>query len=230
MRSQVLSTARPVAVALVALLVAPPAFARTVRCESRDYRHTYCPVPTYGDVQLRNERSRSACFYGRSWGYDHRGIWVDRGCRADFAVDEGRRGSYSGYGGYRDYDYDDRNRNDGSKAGAAVAGVALGAAIAAAIVASKNKNRQDDRDVVPSWLVGRFEGYNTEQHADVAMQVSPSGTVTGYLPGGEQLHGTYRDGRVEFSGVLFDVEKTGSGFTLTQRDDRNNVVVYHRDR
>ena len=62
------------------------------------------------------------------------------------------------------------------------------------------------------------------------MQISPSGTVTGYLPGGEQLHGTYRDGRVEFSGVVFDVEKTGSGFTLTQRDDRNNVVVYHRDR
>jgi hypothetical protein len=227
MRSLVLSTARPVAVALVALLAAPPAFARTVRCESRDYRHTYCPVSTYGDVQLRNERSRSACYYGRSWGYDHRGIWVDRGCRADFAVDEGRRGSYSGYGGYDSYD---RDRNDGSKAGAAVVGVALGAAIAAAIVAGKNKNRQDDRDVAPSWLVGRFEGYNTEQHADVAMQVSPSGTVTGYLPGGEQVHGTYRDGRVEFSGVLFDVEKTGSGFTLTQRDDRNNVVVYHRDR
>jgi hypothetical protein len=35
---------------------------------------------------------------------------------------------------------------------------------------------------------------------------------------------------VEFSGVLFDLEKTGSGFTLTQRDDRNNVVVYHRVR
>jgi len=230
MRSLVLSTARPVAVALATLLVAPPAFARTVRCESRDYRHTYCPVPTYGDVQLRFERSRSACYYGRSWGYDHRGIWVDRGCRADFAVDEGRRGSYSGYGGYRDYGSYDRDRNDGAKAGAAVAGVALGAAIAAAIVASKNKNRQDDRDVAPSWLVGRFEGYNTEQHADVSMQISPSGTVTGYLPGGEQVHGFYRDGRVEFSGVLFDVEKTGSGFTLTQRDNRDNVVVYHRDR
>lgn len=230
MRSQVLSTARPVAVALVALLVAPPAFARTVRCESRDYRHTYCPVPTYGDVQLRNERSRSACHYGRSWGYDHRGIWVDRGCRADFAVDEGRRGSYSGYGGYRDYGYDDRNRNEGSKAGAAVAGVALGAAIAAAIASSKHHSRQDDRDAVPSWLVGRFEGYNTEQHADVAMQVSPSGSVTGYLPGGQQVYGTYRDGRMAFGGVDFDVEKTGSGFTLTQRDDRNNVVVYHRDR
>jgi hypothetical protein len=227
MRSLVLSTARPVAVALAALVAVPPAFARSVRCESQDYRYRYCPVPTYGDVQLRNERSRSACYYGRSWGYDHRGIWVDRGCRADFAVDEGRRGSYSGYGGYDSYD---RDRNDGSKAGAAVVGVALGAAIAAAIVAGKNKNRQDDRDVAPSWLVGRFEGYNTEQHVDVAMQVSPSGTVTAYLPAGQQAHGSYQDGRMVFGGVEFDVEKTGSGFTLTQRDDRNNVVVYHRDR
>jgi hypothetical protein len=227
MRSLVLSTFRPVAVALAVLLAVPPAFARTVRCESREFRYNYCPVQTYGNVTLRYEMSRSSCQFGRGWGYDHRGIWVDRGCRAEFAVDEGRRGSYSGYGGYGGYD---RDRDSGSKAGAAVAGVALGAAIAAAIVASKNKNRQDDRDLVPSWLIGRFEGYNTEAHADVAMQISPSGTVTGYLPGGEQAHGTYRDGGVEFSGVLFDLEKTGSGFTLTQRDDRNNVVVYHRDR
>jgi hypothetical protein len=156
---------------------------------------------------------------------------VDRGCRADFAVDEGRRGSYSGYGGYRDYGYDDRDRkNDTSKVGAAVAGVALGAAIAAAIASSKHTNRQDDRDVAPNWLVGRFEGYNTEQHADVAMQISPSGAATASLPGGQQVYGAYRDGRMVFDGVDFDVEKTGSGFTLTQRDDRNNVVVYHRDR
>jgi hypothetical protein len=230
MRSLVLTTVRPVAVVLATLFVVPPAFARNVTCQSRDYRYTYCPVPTYGDVQLRNERSRSACYYGRSWGYDHRGIWVDRGCRADFAVDEGRRGSYSGYGGYRDYGYDDRSRHDGSKAGAAVAGVALGAAIAAAIASSKHTNRQDDRDVAPNWLVGRFEGYNTEQHVDVAMQVSPSGAATATLPAGQQVYGTYRDGRMVFDGVDFDVERTGSGFTLTQRNDRNNVVVYHRDR
>lgn len=224
MRSLVLSTARPVAAVMAALLVAPPAFARTVRCESKNYQYTYCPVPTYGDVQLRTELSHSACQYGRGWGFDHRGIWVDRGCRAEFAVDEGRRGHYSGY------DYYDRDRDSGSKGSAAAAGVVLGAAVAAAILAGKNKHRQDDRDVVPSWLVGRFEGYNTEHHVDVAMQVSPSGAVTGYLPGGQQAHGSYRDGRVVFPDAEFDVEQTGSGFTLTQRGDRNNVIVYHRDR
>ena len=222
MRSLVLSTVRPVAVGLAVLLAVPPAFARTIRCESWGSRYTYCPVQTYGNVTLRHELSRYSCQYGRGWGYDRHGVWVDRGCRAEFAVDEGRRGSYSGY------DYGDHDR--GSKGATAAAGVVLGAAIAAAIIASKNKNRQDDRDVVPNWLVGRFEGYNTEQHADVAMQVSPSGTVTGFLPGGQQVHGSYQDGRMAFSGVDFDVEKTGSGFTLTQKDDRSNVVVYHRDR
>jgi hypothetical protein len=224
MRSLVLSTARPVAAVLAVLLAVPPAFAREVRCESRDHRYTYCPVQTYGDVTLRNERSHEACFYGRSWGYDHRGIWVDRGCRADFAVDEGSRGRYSGY------DYYDRDRDSGSKGSAAAAGVVLGAAVAAAILAGRNKHRNDDRDVVPSWLVGRFEGYNTEAHADVAMQISPSGTVTGHLPNGQQVYGSYRDGRILVQGFEFDVERTGSGFTLTQRDDRNNIVVYHRDR
>jgi hypothetical protein len=221
MRFVVVSTVRPVAVVLAVLLAVQPAFARTVRCESRNYRYTYCPVQTYGNVSLRYEYSRYSCQYGRGWGYDHRGIWVDRGCRADFAVDEGRRGSYSGY------DYDDHKHD---KAAAAAAGVVLGAAIAAAIVASRNKNRHDDRDEAPNWLVGRFEGYNTEAHADVALQVSPSGTVTAFLPGGQQTHGDYRDGRLVFGDVEFEIEQTGSGFTLTQRSDRSNVVVYHRDR
>jgi hypothetical protein len=218
---------RPLAVALAALVAVPPSFARTVRCESRDFRYTFCSVSTYGDVRLRWERSSSACRYGRSWGYDHRGIWVDRGCRADFAVDEGSRGRYSGY------DYYDRNSRDhdsNAKVGAAAGGALLGAAIAAAIIANKQKAHADDRDTTPNWLVGRFEGYNTQYRTDVAIQVSPSGTVTAFLPEGQKASGTYVDGRIVFGAEEFDVEKTGGGFTLTQRSDRNNVVAYHRDR
>jgi len=33
------------------------------------------------------QNSDSPCQQGYSWGYDREGIWVDRGCRADFAVD-----------------------------------------------------------------------------------------------------------------------------------------------
>ena len=227
MRAAVLSIARPVAVVLVALLGASPLFARTVRCESRDYRYRYCPVTTYGDVRLRSELFGASCRYGRSWGYDQRGIWVDRGCRAEFTVDEGRRGSYSGWDHDRDWD---RDRNSGKNTAIAAGAVVLGAAVAAAIVANKNKHREDDRDSVPNWLVGRFEGYNTQYRADVAIQVSPSGTVTGNLPGGERLNGNYNDGKISFPGAEFTVEQTGSGFTLTQVGDRENVTVYHRDR
>jgi hypothetical protein len=29
---------------------------------------------------------RAACRQNETWGYDSRGIWVDRGCGADFEV------------------------------------------------------------------------------------------------------------------------------------------------
>jgi len=31
-------------------------------------------------------RSEAPCVFGQTWGFDDRGVWVDRGCRADFAV------------------------------------------------------------------------------------------------------------------------------------------------
>ena len=36
------------------------------------------------------QRSESPCREGYSWGSDGRGVWVDHGCRADFAVEGGR--------------------------------------------------------------------------------------------------------------------------------------------
>jgi hypothetical protein len=59
---------------------------RTVRCESGDKRYTYCRVRVPSYAELVRQRSSAACSYGRTWGYDSRGIWVDKGCRGDFAV------------------------------------------------------------------------------------------------------------------------------------------------
>ena len=42
---------------------------------------------TRGGVRLMKQRSDSPCNQGYSWGFDRGGVWVDRGCRADFAVD-----------------------------------------------------------------------------------------------------------------------------------------------
>lgn len=56
-----------------------------VSCASNG-RRTYCAAQTGGGVLLLRERGGSECRQGYSWGYDQRGIWVDRGCRADFEV------------------------------------------------------------------------------------------------------------------------------------------------
>ena len=60
--------------------------ARTFYCASNDYGFHGCLVNTFGGVRLIRQRSESPCVFGQTWGYDDRGVWVDRGCRADFAV------------------------------------------------------------------------------------------------------------------------------------------------
>jgi hypothetical protein len=60
--------------------------AGTINCSSDDGgRHT-CSADVRGGVELANQRSGSACQQGYSWGTDQNGIWVDHGCRADFAI------------------------------------------------------------------------------------------------------------------------------------------------
>jgi Protein of unknown function (DUF3011) len=71
----------------------------TIACNSDDMRRHSCAVDTRGGVQLVRQNSQSPCTEGRSWGTDSQGIWVDDGCRADFAVGERR-------------DYRDQNRNE----------------------------------------------------------------------------------------------------------------------
>lgn len=73
-------------------------------CESHEGRTRYCPADIRGGARLVYQRSRSACIEGRSWGWDRRGVWVSRGCRAEFVV-FGRA-----YG--RDRDWDDRYDRD----------------------------------------------------------------------------------------------------------------------
>ena len=60
-----------------------------VSCSSDNGGRNYCPVNTGNGVQLVNQRSGSPCVQGQTWGFDARGIWVDRGCRADFQVSYG---------------------------------------------------------------------------------------------------------------------------------------------
>ncbi len=83
-----------------------------IRCESRNQDRTYCTADTRGGVRLIRQISDADCVSGRTWGTDRRGIWVTRGCRADFEV-ASRYGRNDRNGRGRDWDRDgDRDRDD----------------------------------------------------------------------------------------------------------------------
>ena len=76
----------------VAAITARPAVAqRSISCSSDNGKRHYCDVDTRGGVSMVRQRSDSACQEGYSWGFDRTGVWVDRGCRADFRLHEGIR-------------------------------------------------------------------------------------------------------------------------------------------
>lgn len=64
---------------------------RPITCSSNDGKRVYCQADTRGAIQLLRQISGSTCLEGETWGYDPRGIWVDRGCRAEFMVSRARR-------------------------------------------------------------------------------------------------------------------------------------------
>jgi Protein of unknown function (DUF3011) len=64
----------------------PPPPPPTVITSSSNGGRNYCPANTHNGVRLVRQRSDASCRSGYSWGFDQRGIWVDRGCRADFAL------------------------------------------------------------------------------------------------------------------------------------------------
>jgi Protein of unknown function (DUF3011) len=59
---------------------------RTVRCESENYEHKYCPAPVGDKVRLVAQLSETQCRRGQNWGYTNSGIWVDEGCAAEFQI------------------------------------------------------------------------------------------------------------------------------------------------
>jgi Protein of unknown function (DUF3011) len=58
-----------------------------IHCVSDDGGKNYCPADTSQGARLVKQRSSELpCTKGSSWGYDDKGLWVDKGCDADFAL------------------------------------------------------------------------------------------------------------------------------------------------
>jgi len=95
------------AIVVLALVASRPRIAeaqeRQITCESRNNHYQYCNAPTAGRVRIARQLSDTRCVLNRTWGFDERGVWVDRGCRAQFAF--GGSGPSNGSGDWQSGDY-----------------------------------------------------------------------------------------------------------------------------
>src|ERR1700750_477166 len=71
---------------------------QTIYCASDDEKRNYCTANTRGGVQMTRQRSGSPCTQGQTWGWDNSGVWVDRGCRAEFLVRSSTGANGGGWG------------------------------------------------------------------------------------------------------------------------------------
>lgn len=57
-----------------------------ISCNSKNNKYKQCPIRILGHAELVRQKSRNACRFNKTWGYDRRGVWVSKGCRAEFAI------------------------------------------------------------------------------------------------------------------------------------------------
>lgn len=65
---------------------------RVFSCQSADGERTVCRADlSRGEVQLTKQLGDVPCVEGKTWGRQDDGVWVDRGCRAEFMLPPMRR-------------------------------------------------------------------------------------------------------------------------------------------
>ena len=201
-------------VLVVAVPAAPPVWASrgTIRCESRNNSRNFCRVDTENSVTLRRQLSNAPCTRNRSWGFDRNGIWVDRGCRADF--DFGRSSGNSG----------SNNNNSAAIAAGILGALAIGAAIgnsqppSSQPVAPRPVTVQPARP--PSWAVGTFQAWDPDFRRTVILDVVGDGRVFLRDDSGRLVNqGAFRDGSVFWSnGRRSWLAREGPGIMLGDVD------------
>jgi hypothetical protein len=212
------ASSRAVATVLLGALVlgfqSAPAIADSrIVCESRNYQYSYCRADVRGArVSMVRELSRGRlCKEGYGWGTDRRGIWVDRGCRAEFEIRERGRDR-------------DRDRDRGVEIGA---GAAVGLFLGAMIANSKSEANQ----AIPSWAIGTFQGYNGSLGEDVTLVINPDGVVQEYTRMGE-VRGNWIPGssQINVGDLVYNVTQEANGVRTVQVSAPSNIVSYRRMR
>jgi hypothetical protein len=226
----------------LSLTCAPAALARErhITCGSNNFGYNYCRVYTGGRVRMVHQLSHKSCIEGSTWGYDSQGVWVDKGCRADFIVDEGYNGGWNGgyNNGYNSsHDYESSSGNDDDSDIGTALGVAAGVAILGAIIGSSGSDNDSsnthygDRHYnnIPSWAIGTFQGHNPDYDAEVEMTITPSGQVYA-VANGVRLNGHFDGRTLNVGGNKFEVERSNNGFVTIQEGHYQNKVHYYRTR
>jgi len=171
-----------VTAAVMGLWTAPATPAKAdsyVDCSSSGYRRNYCPIYSSGRVWLDYQYSNDngPCIEGQTWGWDGRGVWVDRGCRGRFRVED----RYGGGG-----------HNDKDNTAAVVGGLLIGGLLLGALAAS-NKNdggsssSGDSRQAVDSCsneAMNEASRYGQRPRVDRITSTRPQGrgySVQGYV-------------------------------------------------
>ena len=198
--------ARAVAPLICLALVAGPLPAQasqTIRCESYNMSYRFCRADTDNRVEIARQISNTNCVLDRNWGYARNGVWVNRGCGADFRV--GRGGSSS------------------DKTAAAVVGL-IGLAANAAAASNQNKQSQED---VSAWAVGTFTGYDDREGTDVTLRIMPGGSVSGRA-GRNEFSGSLDGTRLQAGRHAFRISRSGNGFLAVDERDSGHRVVFQR--
>ena len=196
---------------LCGLLISSIAFApipalasETITCESRHGRYNFCRIDTDGKAELVRETSSDSCRQGRSWGYEDRGIWVDRGCGGEFRV----------------------GRDSKSDKHAAVAAGVIGLALIAAL-ASRNTHQQAEHQEVQPWTIGSFNAYDRQQGAAVDLDVQPGGLVNAHARG-ETVPGNLQGDRLKIGSYAFRIQQSGNGFLAIDEADSSHQLSFQR--
>ena len=159
-----------------------PAYADSyIDCSSSGYGRNYCPVNSGGRVWLDYQYSNNsgACIENQTWGWDGRGVWVDRGCRGRFRVED----RYNGGSGKKDKD----------NTAAVVGGLLLGGLLLGALAAGSKDNNSggsssaDSRQAVDSCsneAMNQASRYGSRVRIDRITYARPQGrgySVQGYV-------------------------------------------------
>jgi len=180
----------------------PARAAQTIRCESYNMGYQFCRADTDNRVELVRQISNTECRENRNWGYERNGVWVNRGCGAEFRV--GRGGSSS----------------DKAALGVAIIGLA-------AIAAAANSQHKQQQDDVGTWAQGSFNGYDDVERTDVQLRIYSGGSVSGRA-GGSTFSGTLDGNRLQAGRHTFRISRSGNGFVAVDERDSSHRVVFQR--